>query len=414
MLQDKLGIYREEPPLGIYTRVESSLAAGSLVAQEKRGGRRLWLYALSAAAVVAVMVTSSILFWTDGEVAQPTLSDYVAEVDMNGFAAERRYPIRANATPEEELVSGRMKALLQDTANVVVKHRLLHDESVPLSNMLAVNVDMPKDDVAEEVRSAMTENPTYRRAAEKARKMREKEIEQYWRDVFRESDEEDFYGTERRRGMTTSLFAGNFGAVNGDFNASGVNTIASNGMNVPESSGGDRYMRPAANVPKLQHKMPVSFGVNLAIPLGERLSLVTGVNYSYLFSKSSLEQFADYEYTRKLHYLGVPLGVSYDVWRNNRLSIYVYGGGMVERALYGKEQKKLDGEVFDTERLSIKGFQSSVNASVGTMYRFSPSMGLYFEPGVSYYFENLKQPANYRTENPTNVSLRLGVKFSLD
>ena len=32
---------------------------------------------------------------------------------------------------------------------------------------------------------------------------------------------------------------------------------------------------------------------------------------------------------------------------------------------------------------------------------------------VYVYFENIKQPASYRTENPTSVSLKVGVKFSL-
>ena len=46
----------------------------------------------------------------------------------------------------------------------------------------------------------------------------------------------------------------------------------------------------------------------------------------------------------------------------------------------------------DTKKSNVKidQLQWSANASVGAQYNFSDRVGLYFEPGVSYYFENAK------------------------
>ncbi|MBR6831433.1 MAG: PorT family protein [Tidjanibacter sp.] len=413
LLQDKLSNYREEPPLGIFTRVESSLAKQSVVPVRERKAKRMWLYALAGVAVVAVMFVSSLMFFERDREVQPLLEDYVAaSLDVEKLTDEAKLRFVAQNETDNASVSGRMKSLLSDTSNVYVKYKMLNDESVEMPDMLAVKADMPEGNVVSSIKEAMENNATYRKAAEKAKRIRDKEIERYWRQVFKENEQYYADDIQQRRGVSTSLFAGNFGTLDGNFNAQDVNSLASNNMSVP-TGGTDRMMQPAMAKPELHHRMPVSVGVNVDIPLANRLSLVTGLNYTYLYSNSSLKQFSDYELSRRLHYLGIPLGVTYDLWRSNKFSVYVYGGGMLERALYGEEQKRLDGEVLDTERLSIKGFQTSVNASLGAMYRFTPGVGLYFEPGVSYYFENIKQPASYRTENPTSVSLKVGVKFSL-
>ncbi len=413
LLQDKLSNYREEPPLGIFTRVESSLAKQSVVPVRERKAKRMWLYALAGVAVVAVMFVSSLMFFERDREVQPLLEDYVAaSLDVEKLTDEAKLRFVAQNETDNASVSGRMKSLLSDTSNVYVKYKMLNDESVEMPDMLAVKADMPEGNVVSSIKEAMDNNATYRKAAEKAKRIRDKEIERYWRQVFKENEQYYADDIQQRRGVSTSLFAGNFGTLDGNFNAQGVNSLASNNMSVP-TGGTDRMMQPAMAKPELHHRMPVSVGVNIDIPLANRFSLVTGLNYTYLYSDSSLKQFSDYELSRRLHYLGIPLGVTYDLWRSNKFSVYVYGGGMLERALYGEEQKRLDGEVLDTEHLSIKGFQTSVNASLGAMYRFTPGVGLYFEPGVSYYFENIKQPASYRTENPTSVSLKVGVKFSL-
>ncbi len=390
LLQDKLSNYREEPPLGIFTRVESSLAKQSVEPVRERKAKRMWLYALAGVAVVAVMFVSSLMFFERDREVQPLLEDYVAaSLDVEKLTDEAKLRFVAQNETDNASVSGRMKSLLSDTSNVYVKYKMLNDESVEMPDMLAVKADMPRGNVVSSIKDAMDNNATYRKAAEKAKRIRDKEIERYWRQVFKENEQYYADDIQQRRGVSTSLFAGNFGTLDGNFNAQGVNSLASNNMSVP-TGGTDRMMQPAMAKPELHHRMPVSVGVNIDIPLANRLSLVTGLNYTYLYSDSSLKQFSDYELSRRLHYLGIPLGVTYDLWRSNKFSVYVYGGGMLERALYGEEQKRLDGEVLDTEHLSIKGFQTSVNASLGAMYRFTPGVGLYFEPGVSYYFENIK------------------------
>ncbi len=444
LLHEKLGDYSEEPPLGIYSRVESSLAGSGAAVKDAgdKSHRTVWLYAMASAAVVGLAVVSSLVFMHDGDEIRPQLSEYVAENEA-GQTTSQESPVpvmSGDALVNKPTVSGKMRSMLSDTSDVVKRNNFLTAMAMdipelPGEKVLAEN-KLSDGEVSGSVKEAMAsvETTTYAannesRAARARRKAarnasRNKEIEDYWRNVF-EEDDMATVRKSRRGGMSASLYAGNFGAMQGNYNASGVVPVAINGMaidNTPMmlaaaapsgmSVSGRASLAPAK--PELHHKMPVSLGVNISIPMGERWSVVTGLSYSYLYSKSSLTEFAGYELSRRLHYLGLPLGVSYDVWNKGHFSLYLYGGGMLEKALYGKEVKKVDGNMIDKERLSIKGVQPSVNASLGASYRITPAVGIYFEPGVSYYFENLKQPSSYRTEHPTNVSLKVGMKFTLE
>ena len=44
-------------------------------------------------------------------------------------------------------------------------------------------------------------------------------------------------------------------------------------------------------------------------------------------------------------------------------------------------------------------------------YRFSPSFGLYFTPGVEYHFDNGAEVRSAYTEKPLHWNVNLGVRF---
>ena len=84
----------------------------------------------------------------------------------------------------------------------------------------------------------------------------------------------------------------------------------------------------------MDHRLPVSVGLNVRKYITPRLGVETGLVYSYLQSQAQLEGAFGYKYTQKVHYLGIPLSVTYSVLDRKRLDIFLIGGLIVEKALY--------------------------------------------------------------------------------
>lgn len=169
---------------------------------------------------------------------------------------------------------------------------------------------------------------------------------------------------------------------------------------------------------ELKHKYPVSVGLNVRKNLPQRFGIETGLIYTYLESTSELEgTFSSYKYNQRLHYLGVPLYVSYSMLNSDKWDLYVNGGGMAEVALSARGKTKIfNGDNFESEtttNLSAPGVVWSLGANVGLGYNLVDNFGIYIEPGVGYYFNNERHPQTYRTNNQLMFNLRAGfrVKF---
>lgn len=166
----------------------------------------------------------------------------------------------------------------------------------------------------------------------------------------------------------------------------------------------------------MDHRLPVSVGLNVRKYLTPRLGVETGLVYSYLRSQAQIEGAFGYQYTQKVHYLGIPLSLTYSVLDRKRLDFYFIGGVMVEKAISATGQV----DVFNgatrvssaTNRLSANGVLGSVHVGTGFGYNFVDRMGLYVEPSVNYYFRNDNQPITYRTANRWNINIRMGLRYN--
>lgn len=166
----------------------------------------------------------------------------------------------------------------------------------------------------------------------------------------------------------------------------------------------------------MDHRLPVSVGLNVRKYLTPRLGVETGLVYSYLRSQAQIEGAFGYQYTQKVHYLGIPLSLTYSVLDRKRLDFYFIGGVMVEKAISATGQV----DVFNgatrvssaTNRLSANGVLGSVHVGTGFGYNFVDRLGLYVEPSVNYYFRNDNQPITYRTANRWNINIRMGLRYN--
>lgn len=167
-----------------------------------------------------------------------------------------------------------------------------------------------------------------------------------------------------------------------------------------------------------KHRQPVTMGVSIEYNLDEKWSLTSGLTYTIL--SSQLRSGSDSHYytsEQTLHNIGIPLSIHYNLWKVRNVSIYVSGGGMVEKNVSGRLSTDyvVNDNLESTEKdnISIDRLQWSLNTSIGVEYNLFPKIGLYAEPGVIYYFKNGSEVETIYKEKPVNVNLRVGLRFSL-
>lgn len=155
----------------------------------------------------------------------------------------------------------------------------------------------------------------------------------------------------------------------------------------------------------IDHHMPVTVGLSLRKEIGNGFSVETGLSYTFLKSDitKNTEQEGKIKGEQKLHYIGIPVRANWDFIDNKNFNVYLSAGGMVEKCVYGKT---LD------ENNTVKPLQLSLNAGVGAQYNLSKQVGIYVEPGVSYFFDDGSKVETIRKENPFNFNLQAGVRFT--
>ena len=79
-----------------------------------------------------------------------------------------------------------------------------------------------------------------------------------------------------------------------------------------------------------QHHAPIVVGLSLSKKLNERWSLETGLQYTLLRSEFTTGEAFRIQDNQKLHYIGIPLRLSYRFWHYKRFSGYATAGMQVD------------------------------------------------------------------------------------
>ena len=167
--------------------------------------------------------------------------------------------------------------------------------------------------------------------------------------------------------------------------------------------------------------IPVSVGFGVRIPLVNRWSVGTGLNYSIMERTFTgiYTEFADGVKTRvinsdirhSLQYIGIPLNVYFDVLDNRNIDFYAFVGGTVERAVLNR-YKILNFSDRIKYSASVSGVQLSAAIGFGVEFKIARYLGLYIDPSLRYYFD-CKQPMSIRTQQPLMMSFEIGLRTSL-
>lgn len=166
------------------------------------------------------------------------------------------------------------------------------------------------------------------------------------------------------------------------------------------------------------HHLPIRIGLSVAYALTDRLSISSGLTYTRLASDiKDASRESKYIGEQRLHYVGIPVNVSYKVASFRWLGLYGTAGVLAEKCVSGTTDEGYAEnntmKYTNTQDISSKPLQMSVNAGVGIQFDIIDNVGIYAEPGLSYYFDDGSALQTIYKEKPLNFNLNVGVRFRL-
>lgn len=205
----------------------------------------------------------------------------------------------------------------------------------------------------------------------------------------------------------------------------GANPLESNVNYADWVDGGFRngeslvvYNQPEVET-KYSHKLPVKFGVSFRYGFNEKLGIESGLTYTLLNSTfTTAAGTANGNTTGKqtLHYIGIPLNVTYNIIGSKLFNVYASAGGAMEKAVggYFETTGHVDGNRSETNRNSLKPkeLQWSLNASAGAQVNVLNQLGLYVEPGISYRIPSGSHVRSIYTDKKLDFSIGFGIRFN--
>lgn len=167
---------------------------------------------------------------------------------------------------------------------------------------------------------------------------------------------------------------------------------------------------------KSRHYMPLTIGLSLNYGLSSRWSIESGIRYTFLRSDFMREsEIEKTEINQQIHYIGIPLKFNYRIVGNNRFSIYGQGGAAIDIPVNGtqsimKWEQGWNKPEFDRTTISVP-LQWSIESGAGLQYHLTPSISIYAEPSLRYYFNPGTEIKTIRQDKPIEFTIPVGIRL---
>lgn len=418
-LKQKMAGYEERPSDELW----AALSEKAGLQESRRKVIPVWFWGLSAAAAL--------------------MAGIFVVTKVNDKSVNALGGITADVAVSETVVADVVVGRNQDAAKVGIKQEVkdrkaksaLIADAVPVESRVGAGV---VEDSAESAETSVQENqdvdavPVENRVSAVSEDVTAVNAEEHaamsWDEYLKENPSEKARA-RRSGGFSAGIVAG--GAVGGNTSGSkptamvmGANPLAAG---VTKTDWIDKDSKASAivyNQPEVQeeysHKIPVKVGLTARYNITGRLGVETGLTYSILSSSvktGNSETGKNWSSgSQTLHYIGIPLNISFNILNSRYVNIYVTGGGMMEKSISGniKTDEYVDGKFARTltAKISPKGLQWSVNAAAGVQANILPQLGFFVEPGVSHHFKNSSRVRSIYTDKPTDFSLGFGLRYS--
>lgn len=426
-IKERLEDYSEPLPVSGWERLEKDLPVSKPSITEKRRMIPFRRWAVTAAAVLLVAV-SSISLW----LLQSPVGDEMRSTAMPPLAVtpdmlpEQQLPAIQTEVPEP-VYHARKKSSQRGVSgnSLMAQQMMMAKEKTEEVQPLVANDEATENIQTSDVPVTVAQREKNVDTQQGGNK--EKRVERY-----RPSSREKLQlpvkkqNTSKSRGWSVGLSVGNTGglisgngmeagdmAQNSPFDdASGgridLANMANGILNVPEGqelvfkNGMPYLLKSADQIVDIKHKQPLSFGFSVRKGLAKGFSVETGLTYTYLASDVKFERGTE-KVSQKLHYLGIPLRANWNFIDKKAFTMYISAGGTMEKCVYGK---------IGSKEKTVKPLQFSVMGAVGAQYNVSNRVGIYLEPGVSYFFDDGSEVQTIRKENPCNFTLQAGIRLT--
>lgn len=164
------------------------------------------------------------------------------------------------------------------------------------------------------------------------------------------------------------------------------------------------------------HDKPITFGLSMTKTINRKWNVETGLQYSLLKSEFILGEDDYYVQKRqKIHYLGIPLRLSYKWFGANRWTAYTSAGIILNIPLSGKtDEQYVTGTVipYSDSWHFTPPFQWTIGTGVGLQYNFTNNWGVYLEPTFSWHIPNGSTTRTIWTEHPFTITVPFGIRFT--
>ena len=164
------------------------------------------------------------------------------------------------------------------------------------------------------------------------------------------------------------------------------------------------------------HDKPITFGLSMTKTINRKWNVETGLQYSLLKSEFILGEDDYYVQKRqKIHYLGIPLRLSYKWFGANRWTAYTSAGIILNIPLSGKtDEQYVTGTVvpYSDSWHFTPPFQWTVGTGIGLQYNFAKNWGVYLEPTFSWHIPNGSTTRTIWTEHPFTITIPFGIRFT--
>ncbi|WP_308745872.1 outer membrane beta-barrel protein [uncultured Bacteroides sp.] len=409
-LKEKLADYSEPTPASGWEQLEKELMPP---VEKKIYPYRKWMMAAAAVILLAVVSSVSLYFLgtpaademrhiqTPALASTPDALPGVQQPDVQGTSAE---PVLRPVAREDRLAKADRN--IPEHKTLVANEPVVKDEPEPVIEENEPGKAVEEGEPAEETNAGQTQTKDTERPTASNRPRRPSGRDKYHIPTEKPSSQK---GT-----WSMGLGVGNSGGASsevgsGAYPYSRVSMLSvSNGlMQIPNDQtlvfeDGVPYLRQAKQIVDIKHHQPISFGLSVRKALGKGFSLESGLIYTLLSSDAKLAD-NDQQIEQKLHYIGIPLRANWNFLDKKLVTLYVSGGGMIEKCVYGK---------LGSEKETVKPLQFSVSGAVGAQLNATKRVGIYVEPGVAYYFDDGSDIQTIRKENPFNFNIQAGIRLT--
>ena len=418
-IHDRLGSYEKDAPEGLWEGISRELPklndGGMLTDKPQRTAKfRMWRVAgVAAAASVALVIGYNFL----GNDTKDNINIPTNTTNHHNMLASNKKPIGNEPTGVcAEQATHSADDLLSDQPK-------LANASTEQPTLASASTETDVNEIGSKEENSKKENGQTEVKQEKREDNR----------MLRKNQDDAllaYNDVTERSGSTDapSRWSVSTGAMGG-LGASGTTTAYGDYLVLSCPGGADTKDSPMLDMSSVnrdeetkteyEHHLPIRIGLSVAYALTDRLSISSGLTYTRLSSDiKDASRESKYIGEQRLHYVGIPVNVSYKVASSRWISLYGTAGVLAEKCVSGTtDEGYVENNTMkytNTHDISSKPLQMSINAGVGIQFDFIDNVGIYAEPGLSYYFDDDSALQTIYKEKPLNFNLNVGVRFKLE